>query len=265
MSLLAIEWLKLKRYRSFWILAGAFAALLVLWNVGIKTGVISFGPENISLLNNDYSFPSVWRNFGWWCSMFILFLSILIITLTCNEFTFRTHRQNVIDGWSRLQFYHAKVFMVLAFSIGTTVLVFVTGSILGFASGGSVQGLFADLRHLGYMFLLTLNYMGLSMILALLIRRSGLTIALFMIYALFVELAIKGIANFYTHTHVGNFLPLQASDELLPFPLPAAASVVMKTQLNLGGPADWTYVLASCGYIALYYLLGRTIVLKRDM
>jgi hypothetical protein len=264
MSLLAIEWLKMKSYRSFWILACAFAGLLVLWNVGIKTDVISVGPKDINILNNDYSFPSVWKNFGWWSSLFILFLSILIITLTCNEYTYRTHRQNVIDGWHRLEFFHAKVLLVLAFGISIIVLVFVSGSALGFMSGGSVQGLFYDLRALGYLFLLTLNYLGLALLLALLIRRSGLTIALFMIYALFVETAIKGITNHYTDTHIGNFLPLQASDELLPFPLPAAAAVMMKQHFE-PGPANYTYVLASIGYIALYYFLGRRIVLKRDM
>jgi hypothetical protein len=236
----------------------------VLWNVGIKTDVISVGPKDINILNIDYSFPSVWKNFGWWSSMFILFLAILIITLTCNEYTYRTHRQNVIDGWHRLQFYHAKVLLVLAFAISIIVLVFISGSALGFMSGGSVQGLFFDLSGLGYLFLLVLNYLGLAMLLALLIRRSGLTIALFMIYALFVEIAIKGIINHYTKTHIGNFLPLQASDELLPFPLPAAAAVMMKKTFE-AGPANYTYVLASVFYIGLYYFLGRRIVLKRDM
>jgi hypothetical protein len=264
MSLLAIEWLKIKNYKTFWILAGAFVGLMILWNIGIKTDVISVGPKDINILNDDYSFPSVWRNFGWWGSLFVLFLSILVITLTCNEFTFRTHRQNVIDGWSRLSFYHAKVGLAVMFSVGITLLVAIAGTAFGFASGGTMQGLFSNLSGLGYLFILTLNYLGLSMLLALLIRRSGLTIALFLIYALFLELAAKGIINHYTDTHAGNFLPLQASDELLPFPLPAAAAVMMKKTFT-AGPADYTYVLASVGYIALYYFLGRRIVLKRDM
>jgi hypothetical protein len=264
MSLLSIEWLKIKNYRSFWILAGAFAGLLLLWNAGVNTDVISVGPKDINILNDDYSFPSVWHNLGWWTSLFVLFISILVITLTCNEFTYRTHRQNVIDGWSRLHFYHAKVSLVLTFSIGITILVFVSGAVFGFLSGGTLRGMFSDLSHLGYTFLLTLNYLGLSMLLALLIRRSGLTIALFLAYALFLEVAIQGILNHYTDSHAGDYLPLQASDELLPFPLPAAAAILMKKHF-VAGPAHYTFVIVSCGYIALYYFLGKSIVLKRDM
>src|SRR5262245_35861746 len=111
-NLLAIEWLKIRRYRAFWLLIGLFAVLLALWNYQISKGVVQMGAQGVNVLSNAYTFPDVWSNLGWWGGIFVLFLAILIITLTCNEFTFRTHRQNVIDGWSRLDFYHAKVALV---------------------------------------------------------------------------------------------------------------------------------------------------------
>src|SRR5688572_6830858 len=101
-QLLAIEWLKIKRYRTFWILTGFFLVLLPLLNYQILHGMVKIGGGGINLLSQSYSFPAVWGNVGFWGSIFILFLSILIIILTTNEFNFRTHRQNVIDGLKRI-------------------------------------------------------------------------------------------------------------------------------------------------------------------
>ena len=105
-ALLHVEWLKIRRYpRTFWIQSSLFLLLFLLWNWGIQGGILKFGT---GLLNFSYSFPAVWGYVGYWGSIFVLFLCILTITLTCNEATFKTHRQNVIDGWSRLDFFHGK-------------------------------------------------------------------------------------------------------------------------------------------------------------
>ncbi|HYD20756.1 MAG TPA: ABC transporter permease, partial [Flavipsychrobacter sp.] len=95
-ALLAIEWLKIKRYRTFWILAAFFTVLLPLWNYMIASGMMQMGGGGVNFLNRAYSFPGVWENVGFWASIFIIFLSMLVIILTTNEYTYRTHRQNVI-------------------------------------------------------------------------------------------------------------------------------------------------------------------------
>jgi ABC-2 type transport system permease protein len=258
MSLLAIEWLKLRRYKTFWVLILFFMVLLPFWNYQIMNGVIKMGNDQVNILNQAYGFPSVWSNFGWWGSIFVLFLSILVITLTCNEYTFRTHRQNVIDGWSRLNFFHAKAVLVLALSTGTTLFVFIVGALFGISASGSAAGLFGDLSKVGYFFLLVLNYLSAALFVAFWIRRSGLAISLFLLYALIIEFALAQSINYYTSTKLGSFLPLQSSDELLPFP-------VMSLLGRASSFANYVYVIASVVWIGIYYFAGRRIVLKRDM
>jgi ABC-2 type transport system permease protein len=262
MSLLAIEWLKIRRYRTFWVLIIFFMVLLPFWNYQIMNGVIKMGNDRVNILNQAYGFPSVWSNFGWWGSIFVLFLSILVITITCNEYTFRTHRQNVIDGWSRLNFFHAKVALVLALSLATTVFVFTTGGVFGTLVSGSASGLFSDLSDIGYFFLLVLNYLSAALFIALWIRRSGLAISLFLLYALIIEYAISASVNHYTNTKWGNLMPLQSSDELLPFPLMRMAEGMLGRTASL---SDYAYVIATICWITIYYFAGRRIVLKRDM
>lgn len=259
MSLLSIEWLKIKRYRTFWVICGLFALMLPGWNLLITGGVLRMGPQGMNLLNQGYSFPAVWGNIGWWGSIFVMFQAICIITITCNEYSFRTHRQNVIDGWSRLNFFHAKAALVVALSVATTLFLIITGAAFGIVYSGSASDMFSGFLKVGYFFLLTLNYLGAGFFLAIWIRKSGLAIALFMMYCLIIEVAASAIFNYTTHTKWGNFLPLQASDELLPSPLAAIVS---------GGVQpvpDYAYLIATILWIGVYYFAGRSMVLNRDM
>ena len=262
-ALLAIEWLKIKRYRTFWILIGFFIVLLPLWNYEISSGMIKMGGNEkggINLLSQAYSFPSVWGNVGFWGSIFIIFLSILTIILTTNEFAYRTHRQNVIDGWNRMQFYHAKVGLVLLLSLLATIYLFINGALFGITQSGSASGMFDRAEQLFYFFLLSLDYLGLALFISLWIKRSGLAIGIFMLYCMILENLVTGLLNWSTSTKMGNFLPLQASDELLPFPLIKMASAMFK-QTTVPESA---YVITTIIWCAIYYFAGRRMLQRRD-
>lgn len=263
-SLLAIEWLKIKNYRTFWILIGFFLVLLPLWNYQIENGMIKFGSaggaNGINILSRAYSFPEVWGNVSFWASIFVLFLSILIIILTTNEYNFRTHRQNVIDGWSRLQFFHAKVGLVILISLLTTIYVFLVGAVLGIINSGDITGIFRESYKLAYFFLLSVNYLGFALLLSVLVRRSGLSIGLFLLYSLIIENILRGILNWGNDLDLGDYLPMQASDELLPLPL----LQMFSSMVSPGKTPDTAFIMVSIGWCALYYFIGRRILLRSD-
>jgi ABC-2 type transport system permease protein len=263
-SLLQIEWMKVRRYRTFWILLGLFAIVLPLWNYEIAAGVLKIGPSNMNLLGSGYTFPAVWANLGWWGSLFVLFMAFLVITITCNEYSFRTHRQNIIDGWTRTQFFHAKFGLVIALSAGLTVFQYLLGIIFGVTMGGSFGDMASGIADLGYYFVLCLNYLSAALLVALLIRRSGLAITLFMVYSLFGELILLFTLNKITSSHVGEFLPLQSSDSLLPWPMLDSIRK-MEGQSASAGIPDWAYLIASLVWIGIYYFAGRRLVTKRDL
>lgn len=261
-NLLAIEWLKLKRYRTFWILIGLFAVLLPLWNYEVLHGLIRLGGgmDGLNFLSRAYSFPNVWDNIGFWASWFIWFISILIIIVTTNEYTYRTNRQNVIDGWNRMQFYHAKVVLVFALALCVTLYFFLLGAIFGFSSSGSFTGLFMESEKIVHFFILSLNYLGFALLVALWIKRSGLAIGLFLLYAMILENILKAIINHYSDKDWGNFLMLQASDELFPFPLTQMARALIPASAT----SSSTYILIACGWCLAFYFAGRTMLQRRD-
>lgn len=263
-NLLAIEWLKVKRYRTFWVLTGFFALLLPLWNYGISNGIMKFGgggKDGLNIFSQAYSFSNVWQNLGFWAGIFVIFLAILTIILTTNEYQFRTHRQNVIDGWPRIRFFHAKWLLVIALSLCTTLYVFLVGVLFG-AAFGSLSYFPGRIEYLLFVFILSLNYYGFALLLSFFFKRSGITIGMFFLYSMILESLIGKFINWQADSYAGNFLPLQCSDELLPFPLiEMAKTMIMKDTV---APSSTTYMLVSLGWVAVYYFVGRQKLLRSD-
>ncbi len=222
--------------------------------------MVKIGGNNGSLFNQAYSFQYVWSNLGYWASLFVVFISVLTIIITSNEHSFRTNRQNIIDGLTRLEFYHSKWLFVMALSVFTTLYVFIIGFFFGL-SGDEISNFPGEITPLFYVFILTLNYSAFGLLLALLLKRSGISIGIFFLYAMFIESLFKGIINWITNTETGNFLPLQASDELLPFPLAEIVKTVAGVTVSI---SDIYYVIASLIWILIYYLIGRYRILKSD-
>jgi len=263
-DLLGIEWLKIKRYRTFWVLAGLFVLLLPLWNYEVANGFLKIGgggKNSVNFLSTAYTFPQVWGNLGFWGSIFIMFITILVIIITTNEYAFRTNRQNIIDGWNKMQFFHAKILLIILLSLAATLYLFVLGMLFGGINSGSLSRLFSEFQQVGYFFLLSLDYLGFGLFLAIWIKKSGLAIGLFLLYSLIIENILKGSINHFTDVPYGNLLPLQASDELLPFPLMQMAKAMISGGATISMPV---YAMVAVFWCAVYYLGGRAILMKND-
>jgi len=160
----------------------------------------------------------------------------------------------------RIDFLNAKALLVLSISISATIFFLIAGLVFGFANGGGNP--FDNFEKVGYVFLYTLNYLSFSAMLAFFVKRSGLSVIFLFAYFL-VEGIIGGVINWKFNTYVGNLLPLQSSDELLPLN-------ALKALSSLAGPAkpEASTLLLACftgGYIVLYYLLLRRKILTSDL
>lgn len=260
-SLFAIEWLKIKQYRTFWVLIILFATLFPIWNFGINSGFLKFGP-GINLLGESYSFGSVWSNVCFYASHFVIFLSILITILVTNEYNYRTHRQNVIDGWSRIQFFHAKWTIVVLLAVGTTLFTFLVGVLMGVTKGAAFSGFADNIEKLIWLFILSLNYYGFALMLSVFLKRSGLAIGLLILYYMMIETILHLYFYYKAQLFAADlFLPLQSSDELLRSPTMESVEAMAKIHSNI---PIWGYAVASLCWVVVYYLIGRRHLLRRD-
>ncbi|HVZ25351.1 MAG TPA: ABC transporter permease, partial [Sediminibacterium sp.] len=145
-ALIKIEWLKIKKYPAFWwmlvIVLLTYPGLNAMMYYGyIKATSGKEMTNNIArfLLGNPFAFPQTWHSVAYFSSFFVLLPSILVIMLVTNEYTFRTHRQNIIDGWSRNQYMTSKLSDVLIVSVIATLIYMLVALFFGFYSDSSVS------------------------------------------------------------------------------------------------------------------------------
>src|SRR6185503_20095856 len=125
-KLLKIEWLKMKNYTAF--VAIGLIFLVCVFGVSFIAYTINKSVQDTPaamLTSSFFSFPNVWHTIAY-LGNFTLFLpGLLIILMVTNEFTYKTHRQNIIDGWSRNEFIKVKIAIVFIFSAAATLWVFI--------------------------------------------------------------------------------------------------------------------------------------------
>jgi ABC-2 type transport system permease protein len=257
-NLLQIEWLKLKHYRAFKVfgiiyLLGIIAVLFISY-----TMYVNVPPKEIqAMLGDPFAFPKLWSTMGWLNSWLLYFPGWLIITLCVNEFTFKTHRQNIIDGWSRKEFIQAKLLLILAFTVVITIINILSVFIIGLITGAGIS--FTGAEYIGYMFLQTLCYMLFAFFLAVLLRKSGLAAGIFFMYGLIFEFLISALINYKMGAKpIGHLLPLQASDVLLPPP-----SFFGKMYQEV--PEAYVLILACLLYCSLYIFFAFRKFTKDDL
>ena len=112
--LFEIEWLKLKNYRVFWILIIMyFTGLIIVLSSGMflmqffKNQGAEFSGIDPTIIPL-YDFPDVWQNMTYVATFFKIILAFIVIISVTNEISYRTMRQNVIDGMSKWEFLKSK-------------------------------------------------------------------------------------------------------------------------------------------------------------
>lgn len=222
LTLLRVEWLKVRSYRTFWILL----AMTILSIPGLNYLIYSLMNNRFpkakggrSFIGSPFAFPDAWQTVSWNSTLLFIIPAILIITLTTNEFTFKTHRQNVIDGWSRRQFISVKLFELLLLSIVCTLTVLLTAIVFGCVANKLPADvpLWQDVRFVFFYFVQMLSYSTIAFVMTLLIKRAGLAIGAFLIYMLAENIVVGIFSNLYKLDFV-NYLPEQVTDNLIPQP-----------------------------------------------
>lgn len=252
---LSIEWLKLKSYRTFWWLMGLFVICLagsnyITYQIKVTTSANSKGGLDM-LLGNPFGFPDVWQSVSY-VSSFLLFLpGLLMVILITNEYNFRTHRQNVIDGQRRIDFALTKILLAILMGVIATVLVFLITLLTGLMSGSSFS--MAGSEYLLYFFLQAITYTMSGLLLGFLLKRSGVSIAIYLIYVGFIKNLIAFLADRYLGG-IGAYTPVKSSDNLIPLPF---FKRVTSQLLSEPPSVTWLCIMTLIYLGAFYFVITR--------
>lgn len=187
-KLLRIELRKTLSFIPFWVLMGLYAVvLIVIFSVANTYLSDTLGEASTQQLS-PLAFPNIWQNLSWFVSYLDIFPIMISIILVGNEFSYRTSRQNIIDGLSRTEFLVSKILGNFIWSLIPTIILALGALLLGTMQSKSVVNAnpFEKIEFLLAFWVQLWGYLCFVLLLTLWIRRTGFAIVLFFGY-LFVE------------------------------------------------------------------------------
>lgn len=264
--LLRIEFRKMLKSRAFLLLFGGY--LLMIFGMAIFIGSFKI---NITANGAEYpfhfgklgvlDFPYIWHNVTYVVGFMKYILVILIVIFITNEFSFRTVRQNVIDGMSRTEYINSKLLSTLLFGIASTVFVFLITLILGFvrSNGTASDVIFMRSSFLVGYFIELMSILTFAFFMGLLIKRAGFSIIAVMVYAFVIEPLI----GYKIPEPYDAFLPISSSREIIDIPFKRYTQGLVDMEFN--ETPSVLYSAISLGYIALWSGLSHWLFAKRDL
>lgn len=266
LRLLKIDLLKNKSYKAFIILVALYFISLgattasgmefLKWLQRLGADFDGFDIMRVPL----YHFPDIWHNLSYVGTFFKFVLSIVVIISITNEYSFKTVRQNIIDGFDRKDFLTSKILTIALLSLSATVFLFLIGLITGliYTPPEDMRFLFNDMGFVGGFFLETYAFLLFALLVGTLVKRSGFAIGALFLYTLIVE----PIATFNLPDKLEfliSYFPVRAMNEVVKVPFPKYVFMEIRDYMSIESIV--VLVLYCVLFIYFTYLLLR----KRDL
>lgn len=256
MNLLRIELHKILPYRTVWVILAIYAVLMLL--ILYTSSKVTINGQEVG--NEMYRLPGFWQVLTYTSSFFNLLFGILIIVLVTDEFTYRTFRQQVIDGLSRAELVLAKFYVILGFATLSTLFLLLLGLYFGLLHTSSPRAdlVVGKMDALAYYFVQAVGYMAFALLFGILIKKSGLAIITFIAYAQVIEPLI----HLRLPDTIDKYMPVKVLKSLTPMPGQSLLDELTTPTQLLTPPNAAIYAM---GYIVLLLLLSYLILKMRDL
>lgn len=278
LRLLNIELHKLRYNKSAKVISIVYFALICfiafIVSIEFNFGGVKFRAADQGIFN----FPFIWHFNAWVAAWLKLFLAVVIVSIVANEYSYRTLKQNLIDGLSKKEFITSKVLTVILFSLVSTVFLFFVSLILGliFSDYTEIGIIFSDMQHIFAYFLKLICFFCFCMFLAFWVKRSAFALGFLglwqviegLIAILFQYIKVKTDVNLFETVY--NFLPLNAMSDLIEEPI-TRFGAVQSAANQLGESFDTSYdvpmlsVFVCIGWTVLFIYWSYAILKKRDL
>ncbi|MFN8670507.1 MAG: ABC transporter permease subunit [Candidatus Sericytochromatia bacterium] len=252
--LIKAEAKKIFYYKSFMACAILYFIFMPLMFVGLGNSSIGKGKFSFKII---FDYPDFWHNITYLASWFNVLLCIMFILLVSNEFSYKTFRQNIIDGVSRFEVVLAKLSISVLLSIISTLYVLISGYIIGeiYAEPHAFKDVTEQIYFLGNYFIQSVSYMSLALLFALIFRRQGTSLIFFLIYVF----VIGPLTSFKIPEPYGDYTPTSILSNLINNPLPAMFGTTLP-HLDLTSTMVMTAI-----YTTIFLACSLLIVKKSDL
>lgn len=280
LRLLTIEFHKLKYNRASKVLSliyfGLLTCIALIAAIRFDIGPIKFHLADMGIFN----FPYIWHFNTYVASILKFFLLLVIVSMMSNEYSYKTLKQNLIDGLSKKEFILSKFYTVIAFAAVSTVFVFVVSLILGliYSDYNEFAIVTSDLEYLFALFIKLVGFFSFGLFLGILVKKSAFAVGAMVIWFI-IENIFRGYLywNFKdadntseSVSQIMQFLPLEAMSNLIKEPgtrLGAVKSIA--TQIGEVITKDYsvqfTDILIVSVWTFIFIYLSFALLKKRDL
>lgn len=216
--LLRNEWFKARHRTAFVVTLGFYAFIQLM----------DHGDDFLRARGDDdstHALPEAWSSiFSDDSVLLLIFGSIALMMLVSSEFTWRTARQNVIDGLAKTQWFWGKVMLLVLVGLvflSTKIIIGGGAALLGTDLSSEAGPIVPSsvLAASASLLLAFLSVGGLALLLALTVRNSGPAIAVWFFWIAFGEQLVPSlIARLVPAAEpVLAMLPFSASQRVMSF------------------------------------------------
>lgn len=264
--LLKIEWIKLRNYRPFWILSMLYFIGLLFTFLGghfflmwLDSEGADFNGIKATMLP-IYDFDDIWHNFTYIASLVKVIPAFIFLIMITNEYSYKTLRQNIIDGLTRKEVLFSKLVLAFIYSMASMVFIFICGLIIGllFSPITDFQSIFGRADFLLAHGLEMFAFFSFTLFLSILIRRTGFALVLLLIYAMMLE-PILALYTGYKLEGPEIFFPIKSINLLVPNPF--AKYILLETQQHV----KMLSVIIALGWTFLFNYGSYLLLRKRDL
>lgn len=208
-----------------------------------------------------------------------IFGSVLLILLVAGEFSWRTARQNIIDGLSKAAWYRGKVGLLVVLALLLLLLQAGTGAAFAAAGtdpltlGALLPGRW-ELSAIGGFLLGFLGYGSLALAAALAVRGTGASLGVWFLYVALVERLLRaGLDRLGgAAADAARYLPVSVFEQLFSHvqhdPAALGRAVSRAAAAGRAPPEAWSWAVllpAAVGWIALLLLVSGLVFRHRDL
>jgi len=269
--LFKIEYRKILGYKAFWIFLGIYFLSLVLscWAIPELTDEIGKASNNNELKLLKYlmfNFPDIWQNISFALSLRYgvkVLLAMIVIVNICNEFSYKTLRQNIVCGMERVEILKGKIILIVLLTLVSTLMLIASGLYLGLSNSSTLEfsKIIGKSSFLVAYMIEIFTFLSFALLLGFLIRKAGFAIiALFFTPILEVILKYKVFPESWS-----SYLPIEAMNKLITSPNTSLIEISNSDiPFELQKQVDFTAVLPILGYLAIFYGIMWFMVRKQD-
>lgn len=230
-----------------------------------------------------FNFPYIWHFNTWVAATIKFFLLLVIVSMTANEYSYKTLKQNLIDGISKKEFILSKFITVIVFALVSTLFVFLVSLILGlmYSDYNEFNIIFSDMQYLFAFFVKLLGFFSFGLFAGMWVKRSAFAVGAMVVWwfveglvkiVIAISLATSGKEQLISETisKVTRYFPFESMSNLIKEPftrLGAVKSVANQVgeQFNKNHDVQILDVLIVLAWTFIFIYGSYALLKKRDL